>query len=250
MTTPSSLFATLLLGFILGLRHALDIDHIVAVSTLVAREKNFWRSTRIGAIWGLGHTATLLVMGLLIIVLGLHISEGLAFWLQMAVAAMLIFLGAKTLWDIKTGRGHFCTHHHQDGATHTHFHRHGEHACAKSLSHHKPNEADNKQQTQRPTAANLQSFWVGMIHGLSGSAELMLLILATIRYPAWALAYIASFGAGMIVAMFAITSVLSCVFGWAGRQNQVLWMRIDRGLRALTGTTSLSFGCYLVWVVL
>lgn len=233
MNAPASLLATLAVGFVLGLRHALDADHVVAVSTLVAREKNLWKSTSIGAIWGLGHTATLFGMGFLIIVLGFQIPASLSHWLEFGVAAMLIFLGARTLFQWRCGQGHFCTHQH--GAhSHTHFHQKGAHQCGEEAIF-TPNES-----------APHHSFWVGMVHGLSGSAELMLLVLATIRHPAWALTYIAIFGAGMIVAMFCLTGVFAFALRWTSGLQNSHWNRIDLKVRALTGAASLGFGCYLL----
>lgn len=232
----SSLLATLGLGFVLGLRHALDADHVVAVSTLVARERSVWRSTRIGAIWGLGHTFTLFVMGILIIVLGLQISEFWAEKLELAVAAMLIFLGARTLWQWKRGEGHFCTHQH-DGHAHTHFHRFGEHECAQETA------------PQRDSSPK-QSFLVGTVHGLSGSAELMLLVLTTIRQPTWALAYIVIFGLGMMCAMFVLTTLFAAALEWTSRIEGAHWNRINVGVRVLTGVISLGFGAHLLWGVI
>ena len=223
-----SLWTTLGIGLALGLKHALDVDHVVAVSTLVARERSLWRSTLVGAIWGAGHTATLLAMGLLIIVLGLKISDGVAQTLQAGVALMLIFLGARTLWAWKSGRGHICAHaHSEESGAHVHFHRYGEHACAQDAS------------------SGRQSFLVGAVHGLSGSAELMLLVLATIRQPLWALVYIGVFGLGMIAAMFAMTTLFSGFLSLSGRARGASWAAIDRTLRGLCGAASLGFGLYL-----
>ena len=225
-----SLWTTLMIGLVLGLKHALDVDHVVAVSTLVARERSLWRSAFIGAVWGVGHTATLLAMGLLIIVLGLKISDGVAQILETGVAAMLIFLGARTLWQWKAGQGHICAHDHGSGA-HAHFHLHGEHLCAQDAA--------------QDASSGRQSFLVGAVHGLSGSAELMLLVLATIRQPIWALVYIGVFGLGMIAAMFAMTTLFSGFLSLSGRANGVGWAAIDGGLRGLTGAASLGFGLYL-----
>ena len=234
MSAPASLMATLGIGLVLGLRHALDTDHLVAVGTLVARERSFWRGARIGVVWGLGHTATLFVMGLLTIALRLSVPSGVGMWLQLAVAGMLVFLGVRTLWLWRRGEGHICAHEH-DGHQHAHFHQHGQHSCANPPAPAKSRDA-----------VHHQSFWVGMVHGLSGSAELMLLVLATIRHPLWALIYIAVFGVGMIVAMFALTAMLARVLSFTARfQNG--WTRVDDGLRAFSGVASLGFGAFLLW---
>lgn len=216
MNTPSSLFATMTIGFALGLRHALDTDHLVAVSTLVARERSFWRSTRVGAIWGLGHTATLFVMGLAIIVLGWRIPDRVEHWLELSVAVMLVLLGARTLYLWR---------------------------------HQGRPRSDNSHHTTQKRGAPHQSFWVGMVHGLSGSAELMLLVLATIHQPVWALIYITIFGAGMMVAMFVLTAVLARLLDLTARFKDG-WKQVDNGLRALTGIGSLCFGTFLLWQLL
>lgn len=234
MIAPVSLSATLLVGFALGLRHALDTDHVVAVSTLVAREKSVWKSSRIGAAWGLGHTATLFLMGAAILALGLRIPPSVAPLLETAVAFMLIFLGVRTLWQWKRGEGHFCTHEHGQGYSHTHFHTQGEHEC------------EVKTIPLKSAGTVKQPFLVGAVHGLSGSAELMLLVLATIRHPLWALVYIAVFGLGMMVAMFFMTTLFSLALGFAARFKGAGWSRIDSGMRALTGAASLGFGAYLL----
>ncbi|RYX85220.1 hypothetical protein EON83_06395 [bacterium] len=233
MNIPASIAATLGIGFVLGLRHALDTDHIVAVGTLVARERSFWRSTQIGAIWGLGHTVTLFAMGLLIIGFGLSIPENVGHWLELSVAAMLILLGARTLWLWKRGEGHICAHEH-NGHRHVHFHKYGQHPCADAPP------------TPSGQGRHSQSFLVGMVHGLSGSAELMLLVLATIHQPLWALVFIAIFGVGMMVAMFALTAIFARLLTFTARfQNG--WAYVDSGLRVFSGVASVAFGSFLLW---
>ena len=106
------MWTTLGISFILGLKHALDTDHVVAVSTLVTRENSFWRSSIVGAVWGLGHTLTLLIMVLIVIVivLGWKIPNHVVQWLEMGVALMLIFLGARALWEWRRGDAHLCAY--------------------------------------------------------------------------------------------------------------------------------------------
>ena len=234
------LWTTLGVGFVLGLRHALDTDHIVAVSTLVARERNVWRSTRIGAIWGLGHTATLFAMGILIVALGWKLPEAAEPFLKSAVAAMLILLGAHALWDCLKGRGHVCVHEHQ-GHSHAHFHRHGEHECAdKTLAVETLAETPEVKSEKHH-----QTFCVGVVHGLSGSAELMLLVLATIRDPKLALVYIAVFGLGMMTGMFALTALFSRLIHWSRGLTERGLPSFDRALVGASGLASFGFGLYL-----
>ena len=105
-----SMWTTLGISFILGLKHALDTDYVVAVSTLVTRENSFWRSSIVGAVWGLGHTLTLLIMVLIVIVLGWKIPNHVVQWLEMGVALMLIVLGARALWEWRRGDAHLCAY--------------------------------------------------------------------------------------------------------------------------------------------
>src|SRR6059058_301066 len=90
-----TLIGLLGLGLILGLRHALDPDHIAAVSTIVSESRSVRRSSLIGTFWGLGHTVSLFVAGVLVITLKVQISDRVALWMEFAVALMLIFLGLK-----------------------------------------------------------------------------------------------------------------------------------------------------------
>ena len=246
-----SMWTTLGISFILGLKHALDTDHVVAVSTLVTRENSFWRSSIVGAVWGLGHTLTLLIMGLIVIVLGWKIPNRVAQWLEMGVALMLIVLGVRALWEWRRGNAHLCAHTHGEGEHghhHAHFHRHGEHACAHdevetSSTRTVKNGDENNMASQRNS--KMQSFLVGTVHGLSGSATLMLLVLSTIRHPSWGLIYIAVFGLGMMISMFAISAVFSFALSLTSRWSENGWGGLDRTLRVATGVASLTFGLYL-----
>src|SRR5918911_3769143 len=124
------------LGFVLGLKHALDPDHLVAISTIVGEHRSVKRSSLVGMFWGLGHTASLLAAGVAIIVLKLQISETLALWMEFAVALMLIVLGARAVgralrgWKLHAhmhehdGHRHIHLHLHRPSAEHAHEHRH------------------------------------------------------------------------------------------------------------------------------
>lgn len=250
-----SLWTTLGVGFVLGLKHALDTDHVVAVSTLVAREGGFWRSSIVGALWGLGHTLTLLIMGLVVIVLGWKIPDSTAQWLEMGVALMLMILGARALWEWRRGDAHLCVHSHDEGESahdHAHFHRHGEHACAHDKELTSSTQTSGNGDNSKPVARRnrkMQSFLVGTVHGLSGSAALMLLVLSTIRHPLWGLTYIAVFGSGMMISMFAMSAVFSFALSLTARWSKSGWGALDRTLRVATGAASLSFGLYLTYQI-
>ncbi len=168
---PSALSAAIL-GFLLGLRHATDADHVVAVTAIVARERTLGRAARIGAMWGVGHSLTLLIVGGAIVAFRLVIPPRIGLGLEFCVALMLILLGFNNLRP-------------NAGASTNHSH-------------------------DIPTTFNgLRPLLVGTVHGLAGSAAVALLVLATIRETTWALVYLAIFGIGTIAGMMLVTALLA-----------------------------------------
>jgi len=172
--------AALALGFMLGLRHATDADHVVAVSAVASREKSAWGAVRIGAFWGLGHTLTILIAGGLVIVLGLMIPARVALGLEMGVAAMLIALGATNL----------------RAAGHTH----------------------DAQSVPVRGRSPWRPFAVGVVHGLAGTAALTLLVLTTLRDRLMAMLYLGVFGLGTIVGMTLLSAALAWPVSMAARR--------------------------------
>ena len=192
---PSTALGLLAVGFVLGLRHALDVDHLAAVSTIVSQRRSLWSSSLVGALWGLGHTASLLAVG--VVVIGLHkaIPPGVARGLELGVAVMLIGLGVNLLRTVQRGD---TFHHHahvHDGHHHMHPHVHAAGATTDAAHHH-------------ALRASRRPFFVGLVHGLAGSAGLMLVVLATIPSPALAVAYLVVFGLGSIGGMVAMSALL------------------------------------------
>ena len=167
---PSAVSAAAL-GFLLGLRHATDADHVVAVTTIVARERTLARAARVGALWGIGHSLTLFVVGGAIVLFRLVIPARIGLGLEFGVALMLILLGFNNLRDDRNA----------------HAHEAGGGAAGSGL---------------RPLA-------IGVVHGLAGSAAIALLVLATIRETGWALAYLGVFGIGTIAGMMLVTTLLA-----------------------------------------
>jgi cytochrome c biogenesis protein CcdA len=218
--------ATLGLGLLLGLKHALDSDHLVAVSTIVTRECSLWRSLWIGLFWGIGHTCTLLMVGLIVLGLKRQIPPPVGLSLECLVGLVLIGLGLTTLYDCWRKRIHAHSHVHA-GAPHTHFHAH-----ADSPAHQHPH----------PVRLGLKPVLLGMVHGLAGSAALMLLVLAAIPSPALGLVYIAIFGCGSIIGMGLISLLMGLFFSLAIDRLHDL----GHGVRVAIGTLSTAFG---VWIV-
>ncbi len=228
--SKGTLIGLLGLGLILGLRHALDPDHIAAVSTIVSESRSVRRSSLIGTCWGLGHTMSLLVAGVLVIALKIQISDRLALWMEFAVALMLILLGLKAvLKPLRGWRIHVHQHAH-GGSSHSHVHL------------HRPSE-EHAHQHRHLLRSGARPFLVGMVHGMAGSAALMILVLATIPSALAGLIYIAVFGLGSVGGMLIMSSLISLPFILTRQRFNVL----SQGLQVAVGLFSLGFGLFLSW---
>jgi high-affinity nickel permease len=218
--------AALGLGFTLGLRHALDADHIAAVSTIVSESRSIWRSSLVGTSWGLGHTAALLTAGIAVIGLKLTIPASVAHSTETGVAIMLILLGARAVQTALRGwKIHRHAHSH-DGGAHSHFHVHGP-------------GTDEAHQHRHVLAVGARPFLVGLVHGFAGSAGLMILVLSTITSVFAGFAYIIVFGLGSTAGMLLMSSLISVPFVWTVTRRQ--WLM--QGLQLMVGCGSILFGC-------
>lgn len=220
------LLVTLGLGFLLGLKHALDADHLVAISTIVSRHKSFWRSSIVGAYWGLGHTLSLLVASLFVFGFRRTLSERAAQGLEVLVGVMLVILGVDLLRRISKGELSVHTHEH-DGHAHLHAHT----AVPAPVAHHHVGK--------RP-------FVVGMIHGLAGSAALSMVVLSTLRSPWAGLIYVLVFGGGTIVGMLVMSAIVGLPFALAARTATKLATRVQ--IAAALG--SIGFGLWYSYRIL
>ncbi len=220
-----SAFAVLVIGFIFGLYHAIEADHLAAVSAIVSEHKNVLTASVIGGFWGIGHTISLFIVGALVIFVKVQISESTEGVLEGFVGIMLVLLGVNAIRKIfKAEKVHTHTHEH-DGHEHRHLHIHRKENS--EASHHR----------FAPRAVI-----VGMMHGLAGSAGLMLLVLPTISSPAVALLYIAIFGVGSIAGMMIMSLLMGLpLYFTAGR-----FVLINKGIRLLAGAFSLVWGALLI----
>lgn len=222
MIEPLQLTILLGLGFILGLKHALDADHVVAVSTIVSQTKNLKKSSLAGAIWGVGHTATLFLVGLVILVFKLAIPDKLALSFEFIVGVVLVVLGVDVLRKVIKGKVHLHEHQHGD-SVHTHLHSHKE-----SPSHNYIHK----------------SFVVGTIHGLAGSAALMLLVLTTVNSIFQGLLYILIFGIGSIVGMLIVSGIIALPFLLSSKFD-----KINNIVKILAGTISIVLGFTIMYEI-
>lgn len=210
------LLSILGLGLLLGLKHALDADHVVAVSTITSQTKSLKKAARIGAFWGLGHTTTLLIAGVIVLMFGLTIPRRLGLSFEFVGGIMLVVLGIRVLLRIRKDKLHIHQHEH-DGASHVHLHAH---AATPTHQH------------------GHMSFTVGMVHGLAGSAALMLLVLATVRSLPLGILYILVFGIGTMIGMTVVTTLISLPFLATARMQ-----RLQARLAFAAGLASIILGC-------
>lgn len=220
MTQPLVTSVTLLsTGFVLGLKHAFDADHVAVVTTMVSQSKSLKKSSLLGAWWGLGHTATLLLAGLIVLMFKIVIPARLALGLEFIVGAVVILFGLDLLWKIRRGRIHAHAHTH-GGSMHTHLHSH-----LDQPSHRHGHRA----------------LAVGALHGLAGSAALTLLVLSSVQSIPQGILFILIFGFGSIVSMILISSVIGLPFLLTKG-----FTRATAIIQAVTGTMSVAVGVLIL----
>ncbi len=233
----SGAWAALALGFLLGLKHATDADHVVAVSTIAVEHRNPWRGLWVGASWGLGHTTPLLVLGIVILVLKeavLDRYEAVAPMFEFGVGVMLVLLGAQVFYNLRRGRLH--VHRHlEDG--HPHMHIHATHLSGRERE---SEAAHGFWKAGRPTF-RVKSYWIGIVHGLAGSAAVMLVLLPRIDAIWVGVGYLVLFGVGTIVSMGAVTIVLGVPFAITSRARA-----LNYTVAGVAGTASMTFGAALM----
>ena len=230
------LLAALVLGILLGSKHSLDPDHVVAVSTIVSEYKNPLRSFWVGISWGLGHTTTLLIIGIVIIALRLTIPERMALLFEFAVGVMLVCLGIQVIYSFRKKKVHQHSHGHEEEAHH-HFHSHSR------SPEHVP-EHHNAHGIGKPFLRK-KSYVIGLVHGLAGSAALGLLVLASIESPIAGLVYILLFGLGSVLSMGIMTVLIGLPFVMsAGRLPN-----LNRTIQFAVGSLSILFGGFLMYQI-
>lgn len=215
------LLTMLALGFLLGIQHAFNADHVVAVSTLVTKNRSLRKSSSLGIFWGIGHTTTLLAAGLAILTLKLTIPGKVALAMEFVVGAMLVFLGSIVLKEVIANRIHLHSHSHGEEC-HLHLHSHVEEE-AHAHEHLKP---------------EFRSLLVGMVHGMAGSAALMLLVLTAAPSIASGVSYILLFGTGSIVGMMLISALISLPFIVTAKKLE----HMNEKIRAGAGLISIGLG--------
>jgi high-affinity nickel permease len=240
MEVTDGVVIALTLGFLLGLKHATDADHVVAVSTIAREFGSAWRGIWVGVSWGLGHTTPLLVVGGVILLVKETVLERyaqIAPILEFGVGVMLLLLGFEVLWNLR--KGHLHVHHHAHG-TGEHMHIHSSHVGGSEPAEQLRANAARLTESVR-SRFRLKSYLIGVMHGLAGSAAVMLVLLPQIESGWVGLGYLGLFGLGTIVSMALITLVLGAPFAFTSR-----FRAMDGAVSTVAGGTSVLFGAALM----
>ncbi len=225
------MFSVLILGLLIGLQHAAEADHLAAVASLTTQSKSLRDAARHGGAWGLGHSLMIFIFGGTALALGNALDQTLALWLETAVGGMLVLLGADVLRRMLQQRMHFHRHRHGEQ---THFHAHS----------HAPGRAhDNDPHNHRHAARTpLRSLVVGMVHGMAGSAALIVFALGSVESTLEGLLYLVMFGIGSLLGMSAMAVVISLPLQWSARR--LTWTH--NSLTAMMGLFTIGLGILLL----
>ena len=221
------MFGILGLGLLLGMQHALEADHIAAVSSIAARRSHVGDIVKHGLTWGFGHTLTLFAFAGAAILLGRAIPDTIARPIEAAVGIMLIGLGAHVLWRLWRDRVHFHKHGHGDGTVHFHAHSHAGDKTAHARAGHTHDHG-----------FRWRTLLVGLMHGMAGSAALLVLTLSQASSPAVGLGYVALFGIGSMIGMGALSTVIAVPLAVSAR-----WLTwANRSLQTAVGAVTIAIG--------
>jgi hypothetical protein len=227
MHGSAHMITLLVLGFLLGLRHALEADHVAAVASLATRSSSLFDTVRVAAAWGVGHTATFVFFGSILIALDASLPPDAGRMLEAAVGVMLVLLGADVLRRLRRRRIHLHAHAHADGVRHFHVHAH------EMASHH---------EHAHPRGLFPRAMLVGGVHGMAGTAALTLLSLQALHSGIWALVYLTLFGFGSILGMMLFSVVISLPLRLSARHLTFA----SNGLEAGLGIMTILLGCWIV----
>jgi cytochrome c biogenesis protein CcdA len=227
------ILSMLSLGFLMGMRHALEADHVAAVASIVSRRQGIRAISRHGVFWGFGHTLTLFLVGGTVILLKGSIDDRLATALEFAVGITVTVLGVSVLWCLFRDKVHFHAHRHNDGEIHLHAHSHRGDPFSHEQSLHDHTHSEG---------IPWRSLLVGLMHGMAGSAALVVLTAAALDSPLWGLAYILLFGLGSIVGMAALSAVIALPLTYTARSLT----RANRALQLIIGIATIAIGLSLL----
>ncbi len=226
------MFGILLFGFLVGMQHAMEADHVAAIASLSTHSRSVTETARLGAAWGMGHAITLFLFGGFVLTMDMLVPQRFAQGLELAVGFMLVLLGADVIRSLIRERIHFHSHTH---GSKTHFHAHS-HQTAKA-------HADDPHHHEHHSTFPLRPFFVGIMHGLAGSAALIILALNSVSSIAQGILYITLFGVGSILGMTLLAVVISLPLRYSAR----FFSWTHNGLKATLGIVTIGLGCMLIF---
>jgi len=226
----------LLLGLVVGMKHALEADHVAAVAALATRSASLRERMTLASVWGLGHAATLVLFGGTVLALGVSLPDRVARTFEGLVGIMLIALGVDVLRRLRRRGVHVHRHRHGDGREHFHAHAHAPAAA--------PTRAPHEHEHVRGLVP--RALLVGTMHGLAGSAALVVLSLELTRSTAQALLYLAAFGLGSVAGMAALSLAISLPLGAAWGRFGDAWRLLEGAL----GVVTVALGCWMAALLL
>jgi sulfite exporter TauE/SafE len=221
-----SIFTILAMGFVLGIKHAIEPDHVIAVSTIASQSKKLYRSTLAGVFWGIGHTSTLFLTGIILILMKGEIPEKWAMSLEFLVGIMLVYLGLSTILSFKNIHVH---QHEQNGIEHTQYHSH-------------LHKGDHKHNHSQNNVSYIKSMLIGFVHGLAGSGAMVLLTMSTVNSVWEAIFFILIFGVGTVIGMLFFTTIIGIPFVYSAKK-----VNLNKTLTRITGVISTVFGIYYMY---
>jgi len=231
-----SAVTVLIIGFTLGLKHATEVDHVIAISTIVSQHQNVFRSAIVGALWGAGHTASLLVVGAIALLLRVAVPARVSGWLEFGVALMIIGLGINALWRaLRKGTQIHVHEHSHDGLKHKHLHFHEDQKKHELSSTSRHSHALSR--------VGLKPLLIGTMHGLAGSGALTLLLLTQISSSWIAFLYLIIFGVGSIAGMVLMSGLLGLPFALTSGKLTL----IHRQLQTVAAALSICFGIWYAY---
>ncbi|WP_182130346.1 high frequency lysogenization protein HflD [Nitrosopumilus sp. b3] len=221
------------LGLAVGMQHAFEPDHIAAVSTQISKFKikstrhllkeSFTKSSVLGALWGAGHTTTLVLVGFLVYALAITIQDQIFSGLEFAVGIMLVFLGVTTIINRKIKFRHKHPHQHTDGSLH--------------FDEHKHDDSDHNH--------THKSYFIGLIHGLAGSGSLVVLTAVTWDDVGMLLGFIAIFGVGSMIGMVLVGSLMGIPLVFVNKIGI-----LQKTFRYVAGIFSLVIGFNIMYQIM
>ncbi|MDX6611873.1 MAG: hypothetical protein QOD75_1059 [Blastocatellia bacterium] len=233
------MFALLGLGLLFGLKHATEVDHVIAISTIVSEQRSVWRSALVGGLWGAGHMAALIFVGVLLLVFRVAVPVSVTNWLEFGVALLIIALGVLALTKVLRRRPDVHLHRHtHDGVSHVHVHFHegpAQHERTQTSPH-----------AHAVSTIGIKPMLVGTMHGLAGSGALTLLVLTQIKSAWLGLLYLGVFGIGSLVGMLLMSGLIGLPLAFTSRTTRNV-AGLHHRLQTVAAALSIAFGMWYAY---